>query len=154
MICNLINIFPAPANYMFKRTAAPPKRAAAPTAPVFIGMATPSDPEPDCCCTTSRSCRRCHCCNRRSNAGSRRGHTTGEMGHSVALDAPAKAGPEFPEAEGLGAAVAFPGFNTPSMTWTTPFATNTSGTTTRALLTKTLSLLDGYSDVGPLYCRQ
>ena len=29
--------------YMFMITAAPPKRAAAPTAPVFIGMAIPLD---------------------------------------------------------------------------------------------------------------
>jgi hypothetical protein len=53
---------------------------------------------------------------------------------SLAVEAPGNAGTVV---DGFGAAVEFCGLRTPSMTWTTPLETKTSGVMTFALLTKT-----------------
>lgn len=112
--------------------AAPPNKAAAPTAPVFIGMpAAPDELLEDARVVVAEP----------AAAILDVGAVTPEVkGTSVPELAPENAG-VAEVCAGFAVAIVLLGFRTASITWTTPLLISTSGLMTLALLTNTVPLM-------------
>jgi hypothetical protein len=128
--------------YMFIITAAPPKSAAAPIAPVFIGIAIPEleldDPDPDPEDPAAALVAALFAAPPPEVLIADVGVGTPEVNGALLAElAPEKAGDPLVE---LVDAVLLAGLRTLSITWITPLATSTFGTVTAALFTKTVPL--------------
>ena len=119
---------------MFIMTAAPPNNAAAPIAPVFIGIAAPELEEAEALAADVAAL---FAAPPPAVLMLDVGVGTPEVNGALLAElAPAKAG-AWVVWLGLAVAVLFAGLRTPSITWITPLEVRTFGTTTCALLTKT-----------------